>query len=121
MKEWKGLPIPTREVTKSKKANKKKGVKAGKKISGIVSDEFGPLVAATVCEVSEQGRIVASTITDFNGHFTLKVVDPQDKIRISYVGLRTVMLDIDKKKYDVLMESAITLRPVPITSKIRVH
>ena len=121
VKEWKGLPIPTREVTKSKKANKKKGVKAGKKISGIVSDEFGPLVAATVCEVSEQGRIVASTITDFNGHFTLKVVDPQDKIRISYVGLRTVMLDIDKKKYDVLMESAITLRPVPITSKIRVH
>ena len=121
LKEGHGLPIPTREVTKSKKAKKKKGVKAGKKISGIVSDEFGPLVAATVCEVSEQGRIVASTITDFNGHFTLKVVDPQDKIRISYVGLRTVMLDIDKKKYDVLMESAITLRPVPITSKIRVH
>ena len=96
-------------------------MKAGKKISGIVSDEFGPLVAATVCEIDEQGRIVASTVTDFNGNFVLKVVDPQDKLRISYVGLRTVMLNIDKKKYDVFMESAITLRTVPITSKRRVH
>ena len=121
VKEWKGLPIPTREVTKSKKAKKKKGVKAGKKISGIVSDEFGPLVAATVCEIDEQGRIVASTITDINGNFVLKVVDPQDRIRISYVGLRTVMLAIAKGKYDIFMESATKLRTVPITSKIRVH
>ena len=121
VKEWKGLPIPTREVTKSKKAKKKKGVKAGKKISGIVSDEFGPLAGATVCEINEDGRIVASTITDINGNFVLKVINPQDKIRISYVGLRTVQLNIDKKKYNVFMESATKLRPVPITSKIRVH
>lgn len=120
VKEWKGLPIPTREVTKSKKAKKKKGVKAGKKISGIVSDEFGPLWGATVCEIDEQGRIVASTITDINGNFVLKVVDPQDRIRISYVGLRTVMLAIAKGKYDIFMESATKLRTVPITSKIRV-
>ena len=106
---------------KAKKAKKKNGVKPGKKISGIVSDEMGPLWGATVCEVNEQGHIVASTITDFNGNFVLKVVDPKDRIRISYVGLRTVMLNIDKKKYNVMMESAITLRPVPITSKIRIH
>ena len=121
LKERKGLPIPMREVTTAKKAKKKNGLKPGKKISGTVSDEFGLLWGATVCEVNEQGRIVASTITDFNGNFVLKVVDPQDKLRISYVGLRTVMLNIDKKKYNVLMESAIILRPVPITSKIRVH
>ena len=121
LKERKGLPIPMREVTTAKKAKKKNGLKPGKEISGTVSDEFGLLWGATVCEVNEQGRIVASTITDFNGNFVLKVVDPQDKLRISYVGLRTVMLNIDKKKYNVLMESAIILRPVPITSKIRVH
>ena len=121
LKERKGLPIPMREVTTAKKAKKKNGLKPGKKISGTVSDEFGLLWGATVCEVNEQGRIVASTVTDFNGNFVLKVVDPQDKLRISYVGLRTVMLNIDKKKYNVLMESAIILRPVPITSKIRVH
>ena len=121
LKEGNGLPIPMREVTTTKKAKKKKGVKAGKKISGSVSDEFGPLVAATVCEVSEQGRVVASTITDFNGRFVLKVVNPQDKLRISYVGLRTVMLDIAKGKYDIFMESAVILRPIPINSKIRVH
>ena len=98
LKERKGLPIPMREVTTAKKAKKKNGLKPGKEISGTVSDEFGLLWGATVCEVNEQGRIVASTITDFNGNFVLKVVDPQDKLRISYVGLRTVMLDIAKGK-----------------------
>ena len=108
-----------REVTTAKKPKKKNGVKPGKKISGSVSDEFGPLAGATVCEVNEQGRIVASTITDFNGRFVLKVVDPQDKLRISYVGLRTVMLAIAKGKYNIMMQSNITLRTIPITPKRR--
>ena len=120
LKERKGLPIPMREVTTAKKAKKKNGVKAGKKISGTVSDEFGPLTGATVCEVNGQGRIVASTITDFNGRFVLKVVNPQDKLRISYIGCMTVMLDIEKKVYDVLMKPSTILRTVPVTSRKRV-
>ena len=112
------LPIPTREVTKAKKANKKR-VKAGKKISGIVKDEFDPVFGAIVCEVNENGQVVASTVTDVNGNFTLKVVDPQDKLRISYIGLRTVMLDIDRKEYDVMMKPSTILKTVPVTPKKR--
>lgn len=112
------LPIPTREVTKAKKANKKR-VKAGKKISGIVKDEFDPVFGAIVCEVNENGQVVASTITDVNGNFTLKVVDPQDKLRISYIGLRTVMLDIDRKAYNVMMKPSTILKTVPVTPKKR--
>ena len=112
------LPIPTREVTKAKKANKKR-VKAGKKISGVVSDEFDPVFGAIVCEVNENGQVVASTITDVNGNFTLKVVDPQDKLRISYIGLRTVMLDIDRKAYNVMMKPSTILKTVPVTPKKR--
>ena len=112
------LPIPTREVTKAKKANKKR-VKAGKKISGVVSDEFGPVFGATVCEIDENGQVVASTVTDVNGNFTLKVVDPQDKLRISYIGSRTVMLDIDRKAYNVMMKPSTILKTVPVTPKKR--
>lgn len=112
------LPIPTREVTKAKKANKKR-VKAGKKIYGVVNDEFGPVFGATVCEIDENGQVVASTVTDVNGNFTLKVVDPQDKLRISYIGLRTVMLDIDRKAYNVMMKPSTILKTVPVTSKKR--
>jgi hypothetical protein len=112
------LPIPTREVAKAKKANKKR-VKAGKKISGVVNDEFGPVFGATVCEIDENGQVVASTVTDVNGNFTLKVVDPQDKLRISYIGLRTVMLDIDRKAYNVMMKPSTILKTVPVTPKKR--
>jgi hypothetical protein len=112
------LPIPTREVAKAKKANKKR-VKAGKKISGVVNDEFGPVFGATVCEIDENGQVVASTVTDVNGNFTLKVVDPQDKLRISYIGSRTVMLDIDRKAYNVMMKPSTILKTVPVTPKKR--
>ena len=103
------LPIPTREVTKAKKANKKR-VKAGDKISGTVSDEAGPLMGATVCEINENGRIIESVITDINGAFSMKVKNPEDRIRFSYVGMRTITMPIDKKKYKIKMESGTNLR-----------
>ena len=84
-------------------------VKAGDTISGTVRDNDVPLMGATVCEINEQGRIVASAITDFEGKFTLKVVNTQDELRFSYVGCQTVKLAIDGIKYDV------RLQPVEMT------
>ena len=107
------LPIPTREVTKAKKANKKR-VKAGKKISGIVKDEFDPVFGAIVCEVNENGQVVASTVTDVNGNFTLKVVDPQDRLRFSYVGMITVIHAINRTKFKIVMQSATQIKDVPV-------
>ena len=60
-------------------------VKAGDRISGTVSDETGPLFGATVCEINAQGRIVESTVTDSLGMFTMKVQNPEDSLRFSYV------------------------------------
>ena len=74
-----------------------------------VSDLISP-VTGTVCEINEQGRIVASAITDFEGKFTLKVVNTQDELRFSYVGCQTVKLAIDGIKYDV------RLQPVEMTA-----
>ena len=107
------LPIPTREVTKAKKANKKR-VKAGKKISGVVSDEFGPLFGASVCEIDDKGRIVESAITDVKGHFTMRIKNPQDRLRFSYVGMITVIHAINRTKYKIVMQSATQIKDVRV-------
>ena len=79
-------------------------VKAGDRISGTVNDEAGPLVGAIVCEMDANGRVIESTITDHNGVFFLKVKNPEDRIRFSYVGMRTITMPIDKKVYKTIMK-----------------
>ena len=77
-----------------------------KMVSGTVSDADGPCWMANVVEVDKQNRIVGHVATDSLGHFTLKVVNPKDKIQISYIGTKTMTLDINKEKYNIILESA---------------
>ena len=79
-------------------------VKADDRISGALSDEAGPLVGATVCEMDANGRITESSITDQNGVFFLKVKNPEDRIRFSYVGMKTITMPINKKVYNIKMK-----------------
>ena len=88
-----------------KKTKKKDAVKAGDKISGTVSDDMSPLMGATVCEIGAHGRIIESTVTDDKGHFTMKVKNPEDHLRFSYVGLKTIFQAIDRKEYYIKMNS----------------
>lgn len=87
-----------------KESKETEPVKAGDKISGTVSDEVGPLMGATVCEIDAKGRVVESAITDNNGHFVMKVRNPQDRLRFSYVGMKTITIPIAAKKYEIIME-----------------
>ena len=64
--------------------------KAGDIISGNVADEIDALMMVNVVEVDNNNRIVAAGVTDINGNFSFKIVNPKDKIRISYVGYNTV-------------------------------
>ncbi len=89
-------------------------------VHGTVSDDMGPLMGATVCEIDGTGRIINSAITDLNGNFTMKVKNPKDKIRFSYVGLKTQSLPLDRTTYKIHMASATTLKEVTIKSKKRV-
>lgn len=90
------------EITTQKATNEPLGTSYT--ISGVVRDDMGPLMGATVCEIDENGRIIEATITDNNGKFTMKFRNKKDKVRISYVGCKTVTLDYQKKKYNVLMK-----------------
>jgi len=95
----------------------KKSKKKIKMISGTVSDADGPCWMANVVEINEQDSIVGHVATDSLGHFTLKVVNPKDKIRVSYIGTKTMTLDIYKKKYDIIMQPSTTLRTVDVQNE----
>lgn len=90
-------------------------------VHGTVSDDFGPLMGASVCEVDANGRIIESTITDMNGNFTMKVKNPKNKLRISFVGMKTQTFKFDKTTYEVQMESSTTLKEVTVRSKKRMQ
>ena len=88
-------------------------------VHGTVSDDLEPLIGATVCEIDANGRIIESAITDLNGNFTMKVQNQKDKIRFSYVGMKTITLPINKTTYEITMESATSLQEVTVVSKRR--
>ena len=89
-------------------------------VHGNVSDEMGPLMGATVCEIDGNGRIIESAVTDLNGNFTMKVRNQKDKIRFSYVGMKTITQPINKTNYKIVMTDNTTIAPVTIQSKRRV-
>lgn len=109
---WGVIDIKTKGKLKKKESKKKI-----KMISGTVSDADGPCWMANVVEINEQDSIVGHVATDSLGHFTLKIVNPKDKIRISYIGVKTMTLDIYKKKYDIIMQPSTTLRTVDVQNE----
>ena len=90
-------------------------------VHGSVSDDMGPLMGATVCEIDGNGRIIESTITDLNGNFTMRVRNPKDRIRFSYVGMKTITQAINKTTFKISMQSATQLKEVTIKSQRRVN
>ncbi len=90
-------------------------------IHGTVTDEFGELTGASVCEVDGNGRIIEATVTDINGNFSMKVSNPKDKVRFSYVGFKTITLPIDREEYEVKMKSETNLKEVTVVAKRRLN
>ncbi len=90
-------------------------------VSGTVSDSFGPIVGAAVVEVDESNRNISATVTDFNGNFTLKIKNSNNKLKFSYVGLKTQILPINKKVYQIFLEDAMVLKTVEVKAKKKVE
>jgi TonB-linked SusC/RagA family outer membrane protein len=92
---------------------------AGDIISGTVNDAFGPVMMANVVEIDAANRIVASTTTDMSGNFSFRLKNPKDKLRITYVGYKTVVLPFNKTHYNVKMQDATQIQEVTVVSKKR--
>lgn len=106
-------PAPVKEV----KEVEKEVVKSGDLVKGTVRDAVGPLMGANIRIVNKDGRIMAMAVSDSNGNFAFKVKDPQDKLRITYVGQKEQVLDISSHQIDVLMEEDSKMRNVEVVAR----
>ena len=89
-------------------------------VHGTVNDDMGPLMGVNVCEIDGNGRIIEQTITDLNGNFTMRVKNEKDKIRFSYVSMKTITLPINKTTYDITMSTAVQIDEVVVKAQRRV-
>ena len=89
------------------------------RISGVVSDDMGPVMMANVVERDANNRIVSATQTDFNGNFSMTVKNPKNKLVISYVGSKTWSKVIGQQTvFKVKLQSnSQQLKEVTVTSK----
>ena len=78
--------------------------KAGEMISGRITDDKGPLMYANVCERDSLNRIVAHSVTDIEGKFSFRLVNPENTIDVTIIGYETVKFPIEKMYYEIKME-----------------
>ena len=85
-------------------------------IRGTVVDETGePIIGAMLHEVDKNNRVYSNTVTDFNGEFSLAIKNPNNKIKVSYVGFKPQTLSI-KSNMNIVMQDAATLGEVQVTA-----
>lgn len=89
---------------------------AGDTISGIVCDSLGPMMMVNVTERDSSDLVVAHSVTEFWGYFSFRLVNPDDRIRVSYVGYETVNIPIDTTFIEIKMKEQDDLPPVEITT-----
>ena len=92
---------------------------AGQIISGQVFDSMGPVITANVVEIDAANRIVTACITDFNGNFSLKLKNPKNRLRVSFVGYKTQTLPINKTTYRINLVDATQISELTVKSKRR--
>ena len=95
----------------AKSLSQDKDIKAGDMISGIVISDRGGLTMVTVTERDAANRIVANAVTDFEGKFSFKLVDPKDRIVIDSVKYEIVDIPIDKTYLRIKMKEKVILHP----------
>ena len=88
------------------------------RISGVVSDDMGPVMACNVVEIDGNNRNVSFAQTDFNGNFSMTVKSTKNKLKISYVGYKTVLLPIGTRtSFNINLQSATQIKEVTVVAK----
>ena len=91
--------------------------KAGDIISGVIQDAEGPMMMVNVTERDAADRIVAHAITDMEGNFSFRLVNPSDRLQVTYVGYETVDIPINKTYFDITMKDAGEIPQVDIVAE----
>ena len=91
--------------------------RAGDIISGVVSDSEGPLMMVNVTERDASNRIVASAVTDIEGQFSFRLVSPNNRIEVSYVGCETVNIPITKTYFEIVLNEITEIVEVEVIAE----
>ena len=95
-------------------------IKPGQVLTGQVTDEKGaPLQTANLTEQDEQGRIYANAVTDINGNFAIKIVNPEHNIRVSYVGCKTFLTKVSNMPKKVKLPPNDLIQVVDVNARKR--
>ena len=92
-------------------------IKAGDMISGTVSDSEGPMMLVNVTERDSANRIVANSVTDKDGNFSIRLVNPSDRLQIIYPGYEVVDTAISGTYYKIRMKVDEYFPPVVIEAE----
>ncbi|MDD4991029.1 MAG: SusC/RagA family TonB-linked outer membrane protein [Paludibacter sp.] len=94
----------------------------GLTIQGTVSSTpDGPIIGASVTEIDANNRVVGGCITDLNGHYVLRLRNPENHISISYTGYvkQTRKIGTNKTINFVLLENTQTLTTVEVVASVK--
>ena len=92
----------------------------GQRVSGTVTDAMGGVMGANVVERDANNRIVAATVTDFNGNFSMTIKNPKNKLVVSYVGAQTYTTVIGARtSFKIKLQNATSLKEVTVKGKTR--
>ncbi len=88
------------------------------RISGTISDAMGPIMMCNVVEVDANNRNISFAQTDMNGNFSMAVKNTKNKLKISYVGYKTVTLAIGTRtRFDVTLQDATQIKELTVVAK----
>jgi TonB-dependent SusC/RagA subfamily outer membrane receptor len=77
------------------------------------------MMMVNVIEIDAANRIVAACVTDFNGNFSFKLVNPKDRIKVSFVGYKAQILPINNTVFKIRMTDATQIKELVVKSKRR--
>ncbi|MBO7437787.1 MAG: hypothetical protein J6T97_08240 [Bacteroidaceae bacterium] len=98
-----------------------KDIKAGDIISGKVTDNEGPMMMVNITERDSDDLVVAHCVTDMAGEFSFRLVNPANRLKITYVGYKTVDTLINSTYYEIRMKENESLSKVDITANRRLE
>jgi len=61
----------------------------------ISANDKLPLIQASITEINKDNRLMSSTVTNIDGNFSLYVTDIKNKLTVSYIGYKRVVVPIE--------------------------
>lgn len=84
----------------------------------LFSDTNEELIAASVLEIDKNNRIISSVLTNMDGEFSLLIKNPQNKLKVSYVGFKTQVLNIGtRREFNIMLVEDNMLEEVVVKGK----